>query len=51
MKGENQKWLIWVNQTFNGTELRRVTPESVSKFGLPRVEPGDVVVFKFSEGL
>jgi hypothetical protein len=48
---ENQKWLIWVNQTFNGTELRRVTPESVTKFGLPRVEPGDVIVFKFSEGL
>ena len=48
---ENQKWLIWVNQTFNGTELRRVTPESVTKFRLPRVEPGDVIVFKFSEGL
>jgi hypothetical protein len=47
---ENQKWLIWVNQIFNGTELRRVTPESVSKFGLPNVEPGDVIVFKFAEG-
>lgn len=49
MKEENQKWLIWVNQTFNGTELRRVTPESVTKFGLPSVDPGDVVVLKISE--
>ncbi len=44
------KLCIWVNQTFSGTELRRVTMESVTKFGLPRVEPGDSVVFKFSEG-
>jgi hypothetical protein len=48
---ENQKWLIWVNQSFIETELRRVTPESVTQFGLPSVDSGDVIVFKFSEGL
>ena len=47
---EDQKWLIWVNQSFIKTELRRMTPESVTQFGLPSVEPGDVIVLKFSEG-
>ena len=47
---EDQKWLIWVNQSFIKTELRRVTPESVTQFGLPSVEPGDVIVLKIAEG-
>jgi hypothetical protein len=46
---ENQKWLIWVNQSFIKTELRRVTPESVTQFDLPSVELGDVIVFQFLE--
>jgi len=31
-------------------ELRRVTPEWVTQFGFPSVEPGDTIVFKFAEG-
>jgi hypothetical protein len=33
------KLCIWVNQTFSWTELRRVTMESVTKFGLFLYEP------------
>ena len=46
---DNQKWLVWINQSSINTELRRVTPESVTQFGLPKVEPGDNIVFKFVE--
>lgn len=46
---ENQNWLIWVNQSFFKTELRWVTPESVTQFGLPHVEPGDTIVLKLAQ--
>jgi hypothetical protein len=46
----DQKWLVWVNSKFIGTELRRVTADSVTKFGEPRIELGDFVVFKLAEG-
>jgi hypothetical protein len=47
---QDQKWLVWVNSKFFGTELRRVTADSVTKFGEPRIELGDFVVFKLAEG-
>ena len=52
VKADNrdQKWLVWVNSKFIGTELRRVTAESVTKFGEPGIEPGDFIVFKLSAG-
>ena len=46
----DQKWLVWVNSKFIGTELRRVTADSVTKFGEPSIEPGDFIVFKHSAG-
>ena len=46
---ENQNWLIWVNQSFFKTELRWVTPESVTQFGIPSVQPGDTIVLKLAE--
>ena len=52
VKADNrdQKWLVWVNSKFIGTELRRVTADSVTRFGEPRIEPGDFIVFKHSAG-
>ena len=52
VKADNrdQKWLVWVNSKFIGTELRRVTAESVTKLGEPGIEPGDFIVFKLSAG-
>lgn len=46
---ENHNWLIWINQSFFKTELRWVTPESVTQFGLPSVKPGDTIVLKLAE--
>ena len=52
VKADNrdQKWLVWVNSKFIGTELRRVTADSVTKFGEPGIEPGDFIVLKLSTG-
>lgn len=47
---KDQKWVVWVNSKFFGTELRRVTPASKMKVGEPRIEPGDFVAFKLVEG-
>ena len=41
----DQRWQVWVNQT-PASELRRVMPDSVSKFGHPQVKPEDVILLK-----
>jgi hypothetical protein len=44
----DQKWLVWVNREFFGTELRTVGTHA--KSGLPAVEPGDVIALKLAAG-
>ena len=43
---EGSSWAIFINEKPAGAQLRRVVPESVTKFGLPSIDPGDVVLLK-----
>lgn len=47
---EGAAWSIFINERPVGTETRRVTPESFTKFGQPSIDPGDVVLLKLATG-
>lgn len=44
--GSDQGWSIFVNDENRGSEIRRITPASVSTSGTHPIKPGDVVTFR-----